>query len=172
MAVKWWVKKNSRLINCKSEKKEKIGSMWTGEAVKMLIAKVWGQQANAFADTDLRNISSIILNQEKYTAELIRMERNASANCLIIYLYLARRIWNVCASTLVQTMIRMDLENVSLRTVKTVLAFQVNITATADWLSMNTKLSLNLEKKGKQMGDPSILNGCKMAIWLEEWVDL
>jgi hypothetical protein len=58
----------------------------------MLIAKVWGQQANAFADTDLRNISSIILNQEKYTAELIRMERNASANCLIIYLYLARRI--------------------------------------------------------------------------------
>ena len=50
-------------------------------------------------------------------------------------------------------MIQMDLENVSLQTVKIVLASQASITATADWHLMNTKQFSNLEKKEKQKED-------------------
>ena len=86
------MKKNSKPINYKLEKKERTGSMWTGEAVKMWIAKVWVQQVNVFADIDLKSTSLITLNQEKFIAELIRMERNANANYLIISLFLALKI--------------------------------------------------------------------------------
>jgi hypothetical protein len=58
----------------------------------MWIAKVWVQQVNVFADIDLKSTSLITLNQEKFIAELIRMERNANANCLIISLFLALKI--------------------------------------------------------------------------------
>jgi len=58
----------------------------------MWIAKVWAQQVNVFADIDLKSTSLITLNQEKFIAELIRMERNANANCLIISLFLALKI--------------------------------------------------------------------------------
>ena len=58
----------------------------------MWIAKVWVQQVNVFADIDLKSTSLITLNQEKFIAELIRMERNANANYLIISLFLALKI--------------------------------------------------------------------------------
>ena len=86
------MKKNLKPTNYKLKKKEKTGSMSTGEAVKMLIAKVWDHKVNVFADIGLKIISLIILKLEKYIAKLIRMERNASANCLIIFPYLARKI--------------------------------------------------------------------------------
>ena len=58
----------------------------------MLIAKVWDQQANVFAGTDLKNIFSITLKPEKYTAEPIKMERNANVNYLTIFLFSALKI--------------------------------------------------------------------------------
>ena len=86
------MKKNLKPINYKLKRKEKTDYMLIGEAVKMLIAKVWDQQVNVFADIGLKSISLIILKQRKFIAELTKMERNANVNCLIIFLYLDPKI--------------------------------------------------------------------------------
>ena len=54
----------------------------------VLIAKILDQPPDVFADTGSRNISSIILEQERFIAELLA--KNANAKCSNIFLSVSR----------------------------------------------------------------------------------
>ena len=69
MEAKWWVSKNSKNTNNKSDNKDEIDSTFIGEIKMAKTAKLLDQQVNAFVDTGLRITLRTMLKRGKYTAK-------------------------------------------------------------------------------------------------------